>query len=227
MLAKIFSQLEKQYSGKWESAKGRALHDWWPVSGRFAPKELETVVGTILTQNTNWRNVEKSIENMVKANLTDANSIATCHTKKLERIIRPAGFFTQKARRLKELCRFILDFQGDFYADVTREQLLEINGVGRETADSILLYACGKPEFVVDAYTWRIFSRYGLLGKRMRYDDIKDFFETNTKKDTMLYKELHALIVEHAKETCRKVPLCERCPLKGCRRITVGEINAS
>ncbi len=227
MLMKIFGDLKKHYAKKWQNEKGRALHKWWHVSGRFKPEELEIVIGAILTQNTNWRNVEKAIGKMITGGLTDAKSIAGCNTRKLQKIIRPAGFFTQKTERLKAISRFILDFNGDFYKDVTREQLLAIKGIGKETADSILLYACNKPEFVVDAYTKRIFSRYGVFGNGIKYDEAKKFFESRVKKDSKLYKELHALIVEHAKDTCRIKPLCEQCPLKACRRIAVGEISDS
>lgn len=193
------------------------IHDkWWPVSGDFVPRELEIVIGAILTQNTNWRNVEKALGNMVKAGLVDAQTIAAAHIRKIESAVRPSGFFRQKAKRVKEIARFISSFENDsnFYKDVTREQLLGIKGIGKETADSILLYACDKPIFVVDAYTWRIFFRYGLLQKEKNYDDIQNFFESKLEKDADLYKKLHALIVEHAKRMCRKQPLCDKCVLK-------------
>ncbi|MBI4171102.1 MAG: endonuclease [Candidatus Aenigmarchaeota archaeon] len=215
---KIFSQLKQHYAEKWTEANGRELHLWWPVSGKFKPQELEIVVGTILTQNTNWKNVEKALANMIEAGFVSADTISRCSTRKLGHVIRPAGFFTQKAKRLKELAAFIVHFDDDFYKNVTRQQLLNINGIGQETADSILLYACGKAEFVVDAYTKRIFARFGILGKDEKYDNIKRFFEACIRKDTKLYKEFHALIVEHAKETCRKKPLCDACPLKECKR---------
>ena len=170
MLMKIFHDLRNYYSSNWEKKNNRKLQNWWPVSGRFDPKELEIVVGAILTQNTNWRNVEKAIENMKSGGLVNAKAITNCETKKLQEIIRPAGFFTQKSKRLKEICRFMQEFRGDFYKDATREQLLEINGIGRETADSILLYACDKKEFVVDAYTKRLLSRYGVLPKDAKYE---------------------------------------------------------
>src|SRR3989338_907312 len=198
MPSEIFRQLETHYGKKWEASNGRRIHEWWPVSGRFEPKELEIVLGAILTQNTNWRNVEKAIMNMIAAGLTDAGSIAKCDLRKLQKIIRPAGFFTQKAERLKGICIFILGFECDFYKDVTRQELLAIKGIGNETADSILLYACNKPEFVVDAYTKRIFSRFGVFVNDIRYDEAKKFFESKTKRNTTLYKKLHALIVEHA-----------------------------
>lgn len=219
MLMKIFSQLKQHYAEKWKEAKGRELHLWWPVSGKFRPEEFEIAVGTILTQNTNWKNVEKALANMIEAGFVSAGTISRCSTRKLEHVIRPAGFFTQKAKRLKELAAFIVHFDDDFYKNVTRQQLLNINGIGQETADSILLYACGKAEFVVDAYTKRIFARFGILGKDEKYDNIKRFFETRIRKDAKLYKEFHALVVEHAKETCRKKPLCHACPLKECKRL--------
>lgn len=121
----------------------------------------------------------------------------------------------QKSQRIKEIARFILEYE-DFYSSVTREELLELKGIGKETADAILLYACGRSEFVVDAYTYRVFSRYGVLDGGS-YDEIKKFFESQLPKDVELYKKAHALIVEHAKTVCRKEPLCERCVLENCR----------
>ena len=221
-LTEIFRQLGLSYREKWETENRRKLRDWWPVSGKFTPPQLEIAAGAILTQNTGWRNVERALEKMEKEGLLDAATIAGCGARKLGRVIRPAGFFAQKAGTLKALCRLVLEFDGDFCARVTREQLLGIKGIGKETADSILLYACGRPEFVVDAYTWRIFGRYGMLKKGMKHGEIKEFFESRLPRDAKLYREFHALIVEHAKQTCRKKPLCELCPLSaGCRKVTV------
>jgi endonuclease-3 related protein len=214
MPMEIYHQLKAHYAKKWEKENKRHLADWWPVSGAFLPEQLEIVIGSVLTQNTNWKNVEKAIDDMVKYGLIDAKTITECGKKKLQNAIKPAGFFIQKSETIRSLCKFIYGFEGDFYKSVSREQLLAIKGIGNETADSILLYACGKKEFVVDAYTYRIFSRYGLLKER-KYHEIKRFFETEAKRDAKLYKEFHALIVEHAKQTCRKVPNCTKCPLEG------------
>jgi endonuclease III related protein len=207
----LYKQLKSHHAKKWELVNKRLLANWWPISGKFNPPELEIALGCILTQNTNWKNVEKALTNMIDAKLTTAKKIADCDRKRLESIIRPAGFFSQKSLRLKKLCKHILDYEGDFYRDVTREELLAINGIGNETADSILLYACGKPEFVIDAYTIRMLTRMGVLDDNAKYMDTKMLFESSLKKDAKLYREFHALIVEHAKANCKKVPVCKEC----------------
>ena len=170
------------------------------MNGRFEPKELEVCIGAILTQNTNWKNVERALENLINAKILTAEKIANMHLSSIEKLIMSSGFYKQKAKRLKEFCRFIVNFKGDFYKDVTREQLLSINGIGRETADSILLYACNKPFFVVDAYTQRIFSKLGLINEEDDYEKIRELFESNLPCDVELYKEFHALIVRLGKE---------------------------
>lgn len=187
----IYMNLKKQHS--------HVDHNWWPVSGKFEPDKFEIVIGAVLTQNTNWNNVEKVLKNLIDSKLLSAVAIANCHTSKLQRIIRPAGFYRQKAKRLRELCRFIVDFNGNFYRDVTREQLLSLTGIGRETADSILLYACNKPFFVVDAYTKRLLLREKLISGKEKYDVLREMFEAALPKIVELYKEFHALIVENEK----------------------------
>ncbi|MCD6215852.1 MAG: endonuclease III domain-containing protein [Candidatus Aenigmarchaeota archaeon] len=179
---------------------------WWPVYSKN--KKYEICIGAILTQNTAWNNVEKALSNLRKDNLLEPKEILRISEKKLKRLIKPAGFFNQKAKRIKRFTKFFLD-----NPDPTREELLAIKGIGPETADSILLYAFNKPEFVIDAYTKRIFSRFGLI-KTQKYSKIKLLFEKRIKKDVKIYKEYHALIVKLAKEYCRKKPICERCPLK-------------
>ncbi|MEM7819920.1 MAG: endonuclease [Candidatus Aenigmatarchaeota archaeon] len=187
---------------------------WWPISGKFRPKEFEICVGAILTQNTNWKNVEKALNNLIKRKLIDAESISRTDIKKLQSMIRPSGFYKQKAKKLKAFAKFVYEYKGNFYKNITKEELLNINGIGHETADSILLYACNKPYFVVDAYTKRIFSRLGMIDEKHKYEDIKFFFEDNIKKDIKIYKEFHALIVELAKKYCKKIPECKKCPIK-------------
>jgi endonuclease-3 related protein len=186
----------------------------WPVSGKFHPPRFEVVAGAILTQNVNWNNVEKALGRMVQEGLVDAEAIGLCLRPRLEAAIRSSGFFRQKAQRLKTMARFISDYPGDFYGHSQREQLLAIKGIGPETADSILLYACDQPHFVIDAYTRRIFERYGALDKKATYTAIKETFESQLPVDISLYKRFHALIVEHAKRTCKKVPLCGECVLR-------------
>ena len=186
----------------------------WPVSRKFHPYHLEVVAGAILTQNVNWNNVEKALERMIQEGLVDVETISRCPRPQLEAAIRSSGFFRQKAQRLQTIAQFIADYPGDFYRHVQREQLLAIKGIGPETADSILLYACGQTHFVIDAYTRRIFERYSAWDRKASYDNIKDTFESQLPVEISLYKKFHALIVEHAKRTCRKAPLCEECVLR-------------
>ena len=188
---------------------------WWPVSKHYNPAGWEVCVGAILTQNTNWKNVEKALENLKQSNSLSPEKLASIHISKLEKLIRPSGFYRQKARRLKNFSRFALTFGNtqSFLNNVTREDLLSFNGVGKETADSILLYACGKPSFVIDAYTRRIFSRLGMIKGNEKYDELRILFESTLPKNIKLYKEYHALIVELAKTTCEKDPACHICPL--------------
>ena len=190
---------------------------WWPADSPF-----EVVVGAVLTQNTNWKNVEKAIANLKRAKMLDARKIAKCDLRKLQKLIRPSGFYKQKSKRLREVARWFLEEKWKFLEDeFLRADLLAINGVGEETADSIMLYALEKPEFVVDAYTRRFCDRHNLLGKasgasgKRKYCDYKCLFEENIPNNTELFNELHALIVELGKCYCKKEkPLCDKCPLK-------------
>ncbi len=188
--------------------------EWWSKRHFFHPREFEICVGAILTQNTNWRNVEKALENLSDRKLTSPASIAKADIKNLEGAIRPSGFYRQKAERLKSFADFIEKSGGfdEFAENVTREQLLGLKGLGPETADSILLYALGRPVFVIDAYTKRVFTRLGLEPFKS-YEEWRAFFEVNVPKDKYLYREYHALIVELAKRFCRPKPLCSDCPL--------------
>jgi endonuclease III related protein len=191
---------------------------WWPGNTRF-----EVVVGAILTQNTSWTNVEKAIRNLKAARLLTPEKMHAVDCKTLSGLIRPAGYFNIKAARLKNFTSFLFrDCSGSldrlFMKDpaTLRKTLLDVNGIGPETADSIMLYAGGKPEFVVDAYTKRIFSRHGLVSVDAGYDTVKAVFTENLPADTALFNEYHALIVKTAKDYCRtKKPLCGECPLKG------------
>lgn len=186
---------------------------WWPIKTDHGPWEV--CIGAILTQNTAWSNVEKALDNLRAADCLAFVKIRKIHADKLAELIRPSGFYKQKAERLKLFANFVFEefgSVGDFCNQVTREHLLDLKGIGPETADSILLYACEKPYFVVDAYTRRIFSRLGLI-KTEEYEKIRSFFEASLPKDLELYKEYHALVVRLAKENCRKRPICENCAL--------------
>jgi len=196
---------------------------WWPADTPF-----EVMVGAVLTQNTSWTNVEKAIANLKSEGLMDARNIVDCAPEQLADLIRPAGFFRQKATRLAALSRFYLGHGGtrklrERQIRALREQLLAVHGIGPETADSILLYALHKPVFVIDAYTIRIFSRLGILDAGIRYADAQDFFHDHLPRSTPLFQEFHALIVAHAKHHCRSKPVCGGCPLAHvCPCITFG-----
>lgn len=180
--------------------------DWWPVSHGFEPPEWEVMVGAILTQNTNWNNVENALDNLSRAGVKDKGSLLALKESELAELIRPSGYYNQKARRL----RLLAGFDGE----LSRENLLGISGIGPETADSIMLYAQGKAYFVVDAYTRRVFSRLGLLKEDAGYEEIRQFFENRLPRNPIIYKEFHALIVEMAKRFCRSKPSCPGCPME-------------
>ena len=188
---------------------------WWPMARGFRPSEWEVCAGAILTQNTSWSNVEKALDNMKKAGITNARKTLSCSDSMLRKLVRPSGFYNQKACRLKALARFVLSFRSfrDFQRSVTREQLLGLKGVGKETADAILLYACHRPFFVVDAYTRRVFSRLGYIRGDEEYDAIRLIFEKHLM-DAAGMKKMHGLIVEHAKHSCRKEPQCASCAIR-------------
>ena len=178
---------------------------WWPTISKN--KQFEIIIGTVLTQNTSWKNVEKSINNLNKNNLIDINKISKINTKKLASLIRSSGYYNQKAERLKIMAKFLINNK-----TLTRNKLLNVKGIGPETADSILLYAFKKPVFVVDAYTKRIMGRLGY--KQEEYDEFQELFEKNLPKKHELFNEYHALLVELAKNYCKKKPLCNNCPIK-------------
>jgi endonuclease-3 related protein len=189
---------------------------WWPGDTPF-----EVMAGAVLTQNTAWSNVEKAIANLKWQRLLTPSRLNSVPSKRLASLIRPCGYFNIKTRRLKNLLVLIRShYQGSLkrmFADdpaVLRASLLGVNGIGPETADSILLYAAGKPFFVVDTYTKRILDRHGLISNNADYHKVQRLFMENLPKDARLYNEFHALIVKVGKERCRKrKPLCSGCPL--------------
>jgi endonuclease-3 related protein len=195
---------------------------WWPGETPF-----EVMVGAVLTQNTSWSNVEKAIANLKREGVLTFERLIKVSPEKLALLIRPSGYFNIKAKRLRHLLMFIHTQYSDnltsmFAADPTqlRQQLLEVNGIGPETADSILLYAGGKPFFVVDAYTRRIFSRQGLIADNADYHAMQGFFMNNLTRNASFFNEYHALIVRIGKEHCKKVrPICNGCPIhRQCRK---------
>jgi len=187
---------------------------WWPADNWF-----EVTVGAVLTQNTSWNNVEKSIKNLKQRDLLELQKLSKIEEDDLAQLIRSSGFYNLKSKRLKNFLEWLKKYNYDIdkikNKSVTslREELLSIKGIGKETADSILLYAFEMPVFVIDAYTKRMFSRLGLILSR-EYDEFQNFFEKNLTKDVQLYNEYHALIVKHSKVYCKKTPKCSNCFLK-------------
>ena len=190
------------------------LH-WWPAEGPF-----EVMVGAILTQNTAWTNVEKAISALKENQVLTPEAIADIDEEALAGIIRPSGYYHVKAKRLKALVRFFLEeYGGDIRTmsaeelPLLRERLLGIRGVGPETADCILLYACGKPIFISDAYTRRILLRHSLISGDANGDQIRELFMTHLPHDVRLFNQFHALFVYAGKTFCRTAPKCVSCPL--------------
>ncbi|HHT9112025.1 MAG: endonuclease III domain-containing protein [Planctomycetes bacterium] len=189
---------------------------WWPGETPF-----EVVIGAILTQNTNWSNVEKAIKNLKTAGKLSPEGIYGLSITELAELIKPSGFFNVKAKRVKAFINWLFSrYEGNlskmFAQDLQtlRSELLSVKGIGPETADSILLYAGNMPTFVVDAYTHRIFSRHELIPEESTYDEMKSFFEENLPEDVQLFNEYHALLVNIGKTFCKTKKVCEPCPLK-------------
>ena len=189
---------------------------WWPGESPF-----EVMVGAMLTQNTNWKNVEKAIANLRNAHALDPHILHEMALPELAALIRPAGYFRVKSRRLKNLVAWFVErYDGDIEAlagrstHVLREELLEVSGVGRETADSILLYALDRPIFVIDTYTYRVLSRHRFVAEETDYEEMRGLFEGTLKRDVPTWNEYHALLVRVGNEFCRPKPKCEECPLR-------------
>jgi endonuclease-3 related protein len=190
--------------------------NWWPGDSPF-----EIMVGAVLVQNTAWRNVERAIENLRDAGVMEPQALYSLPPAELAELIRPAGYYQVKTKRLRNLLRFVVEeFGGSLDAmfaisfATLREQLLAVHGVGPETADAILLYAGGLPTFVVDTYTHRILARHGWIGYDADYHTIKEQFESTLPADAPLFNEYHALLVRVGKDYCKRAaPNCESCPL--------------
>lgn len=208
----VYQQLFKHYGPQ----------HWWPGDTPF-----EIMVGAVLTQNTAWTNVEKAIVNLRDRDCLDAERIMALTPARLAALIRPAGYFNVKAKRLRNFCAWYLAIgaeQGMAALDdkSLRHALLSVNGIGPETADDILLYACDRPVFVIDAYTRRIFSRLGLVAGDESYEQLRQIFEKGLARGShheriKLFNEYHALIVRHGKDVCKTKPRCASCCLrKGC-----------
>jgi endonuclease-3 related protein len=206
--------LKELYDRLWQ---GFGPQGWWPGETPF-----EVAVGAILTQNTNWGNVARAIAALKDRDLLEPQALHDLPEAELARLIRPAGYYNLKARRVKN---FLALLQGRYQGSMEvmagggledlRRRLLEVKGIGPETADSILLYALNKPTFVVDAYTFRVLSRHQLLPEACTYEELRRLFMDLLAADLGLYQEYHALLVRVGKEFCRPQPRCESCLLEG------------
>ena len=188
---------------------------WWPGESDF-----EVIVGAVLTQNTSWRNVERAIDQLRKANVLTLSAMVELPMEELAELIRSAGYYRLKARRLRNMLDFVtqryggsLDTMFATEHDALRSELLAVNGIGPETADSILLYAGNKPTFVVDAYTQRVLKRHGWIEPEADYHATKHFLEKHLRRDVARFNEFHALFVRVGNRFCRKQPKCDACPL--------------
>jgi len=206
--------LQELYQRLWEVWGPQG---WWPGDTPF-----EVAVGAILTQNTNWGNVAKAITALKDQDLLTPRALHALPEPELARLIRPTGYYNLKARRLKNFLDFLANHFENSMAQLAagdlaslRPALLGIKGVGPETADSILLYALDKPTFVVDAYTYRILSRHGLINEGCAYEELRQLFMAHLAADVPLYQEYHALLVRLGKEGCRPQPRCANCPVDG------------
>jgi len=200
---------------------------WWPTKNTYSPsfkkrkrtpsERFEICVGAILAQNTSWKNAERALDNLREADVLAAKKMEKLSERELATLIRPAGYYNLKAKKLKEFLKYS--------GPISRDKLLEIWGCGPETVDSILLYAFNEPVFVVDAYARRIFSRVGLCSDKISYEKLQNLFIENLPEDGELFNEYHALLVEHAKVHCKTKPICTGCCLetickkKGIKRI--------
>ena len=194
---------------------------WWPIfeNGEFiydennknkslsSKQQFQIILGAILTQNTTWANVEKTFKTLSLLCLIDETELRNIKEEQLAELIVTSGYYNQKAKKIKAIISFL-----ESGKEITRENLLQVWGIGEETADSILLYAYDKPYFVVDAYTKRIMSRLGY--KEKSYNELQILFHNNLPKDSKIFEEYHALLVKLGKEFCKKEPLCNECPLK-------------
>ncbi len=188
---------------------------WWPAETPF-----EVILGAILTQNTAWKNVAAAIGNLRSYDLLSFERLCGLSAQEIAPFIRSSGFYNEKAKKIKTFCTHILTKWGgglgEFLAqdmEALRSDLLAIRGIGPETADSIVLYAAFKPSFVVDTYTYRIFSRHGWVDESISYEELRDYFMGAMEPDVPFFQEFHALLVRTGHLYCRKTALCQSCPL--------------
>ena len=189
---------------------------WWPAETPF-----EVILGAILTQNTAWKNAAAAIGNLRRNGLLSLEGILGLGAQEMEALIRPSGFYRQKAKKVKAFCDHVgTNWNGSIEEFLSRDmeslrtELLTIRGIGRETADSIVLYAAFQPSFVVDTYTYRIFSRHGWIEESVSYDDLREYFMEALDPKVQLFQEFHALLVRIGHLYCRKTAFCQPCSLR-------------
>ena len=212
-MARLSKLLREMYRKLWEAFGPQG---WWPGDSPF-----EVCLGAILTQNTNWNNVARGLADLKAEGLLKPRALLEMPEAELARRLKPVGYFNVKARRLKSLLDFFagrfqesLELMARADLEALRTALLGVKGIGPETADSILLYALNKPTFVVDAYTFRILGRHGLVGETASYEELRQTFMDHLAPEVPLYQEFHALLVRLGKDFCRPRPSCDECPLQ-------------
>ena len=216
---RIYNILHEKYDSQkwWPTTLTGDLHPTYHGKKHNETQQFEIIVGTILTQNTSWKNVEKAIFNLNNNKLLSIEKIKKTKQEKIAELIKPAGYFNQKSERLKILSEYLYKktIKELFSQPINklREELLSIKGIGPETADSIILYSANKATFVIDTYTKRIFSRIGLCKKEIKYEELQQQITTELPRTTKLFNEYHALLVELAKRHCKTKPECNECPL--------------
>jgi endonuclease-3 related protein len=215
------SRLEQQLVETYPEVPGGPDGSWWPAGSAVdaAGRAFEIAVGAVLTQNTNWSNVERAIANLKTAGALNLQALVAVQPAELAQLIRPSGYYNIKAERLRQLCLYLdrsggLDALREQPLEVARSGLLSVKGVGPETADDILLYALDRPVFVIDTYTRRLLERHALAHGGESYEALRLGFENVLPADPVLFKQYHALIVQHAKQACRKQPACGACCLQ-------------
>lgn len=227
----IYRILHAEYGprGWWPTTAAGAVRPAYSGGPRREVERLEIIVGAILTQNTSWKNVERALENLIAKNLLNVGKLQAVRLDELAETIRPSGYYNQKAIKLKAAADFLAEHPLKRLSRMPtadlRALLLSVRGVGPETADSILLYALGRPIFVIDAYTKRIASRLGLCSPTVDYHELQAMFQGNLPQDAPMFNQYHALLVEHGKNVCRTKPLCSGCSIRKLCRFK-GQVSA-
>ena len=208
---------EKKYKTKFHKIINSQYYSVYSTEFKNREKteneKLEIMIGVILTQSVNWKNVELALAKLKEKNCLNIDCLKEITLTELSELIKSSGYKNQKAKKIKELIQYLNRKKWLTHNSITRQELLNIWGIGNESADSILLYAFDKSFFVVDAYTKRLFNRLGII-QSVDYMQIQNFIQNNIEKNYKIYNEFHALIVEHSKTLCQSKPKCDICPLK-------------